>query len=113
MKFYNFASGNGGGEVGGGEGWGGGVLGVGTLLLPWRFSCPPLCLWPSIVLKDHPDHLTKYEVKGTEISIFKLFTESGKCNLGFSKIPISNFFYELGKTWKSTQPQTNISKSKC
>ena len=25
--------------------------------------------------------------------------------LGFSKIPISHLFYELGKTWKYTQPK--------
>ena len=68
-----------------------------------------------IVLKDHPHHLTKYEGKGTKISIFKLFRELGKIwkyNLSFSKIPISHLFYELGKTWKYTQLQTNISKSK-
>ena len=44
-----------------------------------------------IVLKSHPHHLTRYEGKGTKISIFKLFSESGKiwkCNLSFSKIPI-------------------------
>ena len=49
-----------------------------------------------IVLKDHPHHLTKYEGKGTKISIFKLFSELGKiwkCNLGFSKIPISHLFF--------------------
>ena len=50
-----------------------------------------------IVLKDHPQphHLTKYEGKETEISIFKLFRELGKiwkCDLGFSKIPISHLF---------------------
>ena len=71
-----------------------------------------------IVLKDHPqpDHGTKYESKGTKISVFKLFSEMEKiwkCSLGFSKIPICYLFYELGKTWKYTQPQTNISKSKC
>ena len=78
--------------------------------------CPVLSLRPCIVLKDHPHHLTKYEGKGTKISIFKLFSELGKiwkCNLGFSKIPISHLFYELGKTWKYTQSQTNVSKSKC
>ena len=56
-----------------------------------------------IVLKHHPQphHLTKYEDKGTKISIFKLFSELGKIwkyNLGFSKIaiPISfHLFYEL------------------
>ena len=46
-----------------------------------------------IVLKHHPQphHLTKYEDKGTKISIFKLFSELGKIwkyNLGFSKIAI-------------------------
>ena len=63
-----------------------------------------------IVLKDHPQHLTKYEGKGSKISIAKLFSELGKiwkCNLSFSKIPISNLFYELGKTWKYT-PQTDF-----
>ena len=58
---------------------------------------------------------TKYEGKGTKILIFKLFiSELGKiwkCKLGFSKILIPHLFYELGKTWKYTQPQTNISKS--
>ena len=54
----------------------------------------------ALVLKGHPQpqHLTKYKGKGTKISIFKLFSELGKiwkCNLGFSKIPISHFFYEL------------------
>ena len=71
-----------------------------------------------IVLKDHPQphHLTKYEGKGTKISILKFFSESGKiwkCSLGFSKILISHLFYELGKTWQYTQPQTKISKSQC
>ena len=71
-----------------------------------------------IVLKEHrqAQHLTKYEGKGTKISIFKLFSKLGniwKCNLGFSRIPISHLFYELGKTWKYTEPQTNISKSQC
>ena len=54
-----------------------------------------------IILKDHPHHLTKYEGKGTKISIFKLFSELGKywkCNLGISKIPISHLFYEVGKS---------------
>ena len=48
-----------------------------------------------IVLKDHPQHLTKYEGKGSKISIAKLFSELGKiwkCNLSFSKIPISHLF---------------------
>ena len=72
-----------------------------------------------IVLKDdhpQPHHLTKYEGKGTKISIFKLFSELGKiwkCNLGFSKIPVSHLIYELGKTWKYTQPQTNLSNFQC
>ena len=62
-----------------------------------------------IIRKDHhPHHLTKYESKGTKISIFKFFSELGKiwkCNLSFSKIPISHLVYELGKTWKYTQPR--------
>ena len=62
---------------------------------------PPLSLRPCIVLKDRPHDLTKYEGKGTKIPVFKLFSELGmkiwKCNLGFSKIPISHLFYELGK----------------
>ena len=64
-----------------------------------------------IVLKDHPHHLSKYEGKGTKISIFELFSEFGKIwkyNLSFSKIRISHLFYELEKTWKYTQPQTNF-----
>ena len=56
-----------------------------------------------IVLRDcpQPHHLTKYEGKGTNISIFKLFSELGKIwkyNLGFSKILTSHLFHELGKT---------------
>ena len=59
---------------------------------------PPLCLMPHVVLKDCHHHLTKYEGKETKISIFTLFSEFGKiwkCNLGFSKIPITHLFYEL------------------
>ena len=55
------------------------------------------------------------EGKGTKLSIFKIFSElekTWKCNLGV-EIPISHLFDKLGKTWKYTQPQTNISKSKC
>ena len=51
-----------------------------------------------ILLKDYPHHLTIYENNGTKISPFKLFSELGKiwkCNLGFSKIPISNLL--IGK----------------
>ena len=64
-----------------------------------------------IVLKDHPHHLTKYEGKGTKISIFKLFSELGKiwkCNPSFSKIPISHLSYELRKTWKYTDQHFKI-----
>ena len=46
-----------------------------------------------IALKYHPHHLTRYEGKGTKISIFKLFSELEKiwkCNLSFSKTPISH-----------------------
>ena len=71
-----------------------------------------------VVLTEHPQphHLTKHEGKGTKISIFKFLSELGKIwknNLGFSKIPISHLFYELGKTCKYTKSQTNISKSQC
>ena len=52
-----------------------------------------------VVLQDHPHHLTKYKDKRTKISILKLFSELfskiWKCNLGFSKIPISHLFYKL------------------
>ena len=68
-----------------------------------------------IALKDHPHHLTRYEGKGTKTSVFKLFRELAKiwkCNLSFSKIQIFPSLYELRKTWKYSQPQTNISKSK-
>ena len=70
---------------------------------------------PQVVLKDHPQHLTEYEGKGTKISICKLFNKLGKnwkCHLRFSKVPISHLFYALEKTWKYTQPKTNISKSR-
>ena len=53
-----------------------------------------------IVLKDHPQHLTKYEGKGSKISIAKLFSELGKiwkCNLSFSKISISHLFMNWEK----------------
>ena len=61
-----------------------------------------------IVLKDHPHNLTKYEGKGTKISIFKLFSELGKIwkgNLSFSKIPISYLFYELRKLGNIHSPR--------
>ena len=51
-----------------------------------------------VILQDHPHRLTKYEGKGTKISISKLFSELEKiwkCNLSFSKIPFSHLFYEL------------------
>ena len=68
-----------------------------------------------IVLKDHPHHLTKYEGKGIKISIFKLFSELENLEMQSRLFKNPNFpsFYELRKTWKYTQPQTNISKSKC
>ena len=56
-----------------------------------------------IKLKYHPHHLTKYEGKGAKISIFKLFSELEKiwkCNLGFSKVPISHLFLWIGKSLK-------------
>ena len=64
-----------------------------------RFTNTPLT--PRvIVLKDHSHHLTKYEGKGARVLIFKLFIELGKiwkCNLGFSKTPISHLFLWIGK----------------
>ena len=61
-------------------------------------------LTPHVLLRDYPDHLTKYEDRGTlEIPIFKLFSELEKIwtgSLGFSKIQIFHLFYELRKTWK-------------
>ena len=60
-----------------------------------------------IVLKDHPHHLTKYKGKGTKILILKLFTELGKiwkCNLGFSKMPISHLFCEKVGNIHSPRP---------
>ena len=50
-----------------------------------------------------------------KILISKLCSKLGKiwkCSLDYSKIPTFHFFHELGKTWKYTQPKTNISKSK-
>ena len=58
-----------------------------------------------IVLKNHPHYWTKYEGKGTKVSIFKIFSELvkiWKCNLSFSKIPVPHLFTnreKLGKTW--------------
>ena len=65
-----------------------------------------------IVLKDHPQshHLTKYEGKGTKITIFKLFSELGeiwKCILGFSQIAISHLFYEL-QSPRPTSQNANV-----
>ena len=60
------------------------------------------------VLKDHPHHLTKYEGKGTKISIFKLYIELGKIwkyNLGFSKIPISISFMNWEKLGNIHSPR--------
>ena len=72
--------------------WGKKVL-IQEIPLPTASSL--LSLWPCIVLKYHPHHSTKYEGKGTKISIFKLFSELGmkiwKCNQGFSKIPFMNW----------------------
>ena len=61
-----------------------------------------------IVLKDSPQYLTKYEGKGTKISIFKLLNELGKiwkCNLSFSKIPISHLFMNWEKLWNIHSPR--------
>ena len=66
-------------------------------------------LRPCLVLKDHLHHLTKYESKGTKISIFKLFSELGKiwkCNLGFqiSQFPISFMNWEKLENIRSPRP---------
>ena len=61
-----------------------------------------------IILKDHPHHLTKYEGKGAKISVFKLFSELGKiwkCNLSFSKIPISYLFMNQEKLGNIHSPR--------
>ena len=56
--------------------------------------------------------MTKYEGKRQKSQFFKLCSDEvgkiWKSNLGFSKIPISHLFYELGKTWKYTQSQNNF-----
>ena len=51
---------------------------------------------PLVVLKDHPHHLTKYEDKGTKISIFKLFSELGKFESANSKCKFESID-QLGK----------------
>ena len=51
----------------------------------------------------------------SKIPVFKLlseFEEISKGCLGYPKIAIFHLIYELGKTWKYTQPKLNISKSK-
>ena len=81
-----------------------------NLIINWLSLMPHV-----ILLKDHPHHLTKYEGKGAKISIFKLFTELGtfwKCNLCFSKIPISRLFLWIGKNLeKYTAPDQNLCMS--
>ena len=64
---------------------------------------------PHVVLKDHPHHLTKYEGKGTKISISKLFNELGKiwkCNLVFSKIQIFLSFMNWEKLGSIHSPRS-------
>ena len=73
-----------------------------TFILENDYLIGSSSLMPHVVLKDHPHRLTKYEGKGkgTKISILKLLSQLGKiwkCNLGFSKIPIS---YIL-ENWRS------------
>ena len=65
-----------------------------------------------ILLKDHPQphHLTKYEGKGTKISIFKLSSDElvkiWKYNLGFQKsqFPISFMNWEKVGNIHSPRP---------
>ena len=69
-----------------------------------------------IVLKYNPHYLTKYEGKGAKISIFKLFNELGKiwkCNLSFSKIPISHLFMNCEKLGKIHSPGPRFQNVKC
>ena len=57
------------------------------------------------------DQIWRQVHKDLNFQTFEL-EKNWKRNLDFSKILISHPFYELGKTWKYRQPQTNISKSK-
>ena len=62
---------------------------------------------PHVVLKNH--YLTKYEGKGTKISMFKPFNEFGKfwkCNLGFTKIQIFLSFMNWGKLGNMHSPRS-------
>ena len=59
------------------------------------------------------DQIWRQGDKNLDFQTFQWLAKIWKCNLGFSKIPIFHLFYKLGKTWKYTQPQTNISKSQC
>ena len=61
-----------------------------------------LTIWPNMMARGQKSQFSNFSAKKT-----------WKYNLGFSKIQISHLLHELGKTWKYTQPQTNISKSKC
>ena len=47
---------------------------IANLIINWLLWCRMFV----IELKDHHRHLTKYESKGTKISIFKPFSELGK-----------------------------------
>ena len=64
------------------------------------------------VLKDHPHHFTKYEEgKGIKTSILKLFSKLGKtwkCNLSFSKVPISHLFMNLEKLGNLNSPRSTF-----
>ena len=66
-----------------------------------------------IIVKDHPHHLTKHEGKKFQFSNF--FVNWQNLEIRSKLFKNSNFpsLYELRKTWKYAQPQTNISKSKC
>ena len=73
-------------------------LKISNLIINWLILFYATLYW----LKDCPHHLTKYEGKGTKISILKLYCELGKIwkfRLGFSQISIFHLFSELGKTW--------------
>ena len=63
----------------------------------------------SCVLKDNSHHLTKYEDKGTKISIFKRFSDelvkTWKCNLGFQKSQFSISFMNWEKVGNIHNPR--------
>ena len=66
----------------------------------------------SCVLKDHSHHLTKYEGKGTKISIFKLSSDElvkiWKYNLGFQKSQFPISFMNWEKVGNINNPRTTF-----